>query len=722
MAEALALFASVLTIATLIKEIVKRAKTICRASEEFRILQEQVEDFGILVRKMTDQQAKIDDQATETALHRATQTLGQLDNIIKNDLLREHNSTIRVGRRAWARNRSMVLRLQDTLKENRLSLLAAMSANNMSSSKKSSAIASNQDRRLVGIQHIVSTTHQAILSQSTAIDSILQILSGGRSDPAGPLERSPSFFPEAYTNVNRLPMSGLIVIHSYQKEMFKDCMTNSYDIFLIKSSRRWYRISTTVHIYRSSVYWTATQLSSQERIYADAHGKMAGSAVLPYSLQSRIQLLLTAEELDRVARFNLSLSDGREIQISRSECHLPSAKTLTELSNSVVAAWGFIDDLGCARYSENEVIRVQVLRAPFQFLSCLNGRAVVEHVFDSPGPNGQMIYNIRVLHCMKGNDFFAQLAGVVVDHKSMRMKSVLIEYSQATRSLEQMAQLQGVPWAKRERWARQLVEGVSQLHHNGFVAGTLYCCESPVVIDATEKLQFRCLKSKFNMGRTRGDWYPPEFRYLQTRSTDTREADCPDVTSKADIFKLGAVLWLLAENPSRMSNSPSCIRAQCAGQSRICNQQSHFSTIDLPPLPDDVPLYYREMIGACRAREPNDRPAARVLLKMFPSSYSAPILEHVLHPNTGFDSMPENLVGMGYCNYCQVRPLPLPFFHCNVCIRGNFDMCQRCYDQKYHCYEESHLLVEMIGRNGMVIPGRYFSSVDNTGSRNIIQL
>jgi hypothetical protein len=48
--------------------------------------------------------------------------------------------------------------------------------------------------------------------------------------------------------------------------------------------------------------------------------------------------------------------------------------------------------------------------------------------------------------------------------------------------------------------------------------------------------------------------------------------------------------------------------------------ESHIDPIALPRLPENIPLYYRDIIDACRAEEPNERPAAWRLLELFPST------------------------------------------------------------------------------------------------------
>ncbi|KAL8901605.1 MAG: hypothetical protein Q9207_005117 [Kuettlingeria erythrocarpa] len=559
MAEAVALFASVITIVALVKDGVRRVRTFFRASEELVALQEQVGDFAALVSDIKDHHAGPAPQTVTTALFRATLTLEHMHSIIKTKVLREQNVTARTFRRAWARNRTNVFRLQDALKENRLNLLAAMSANNLDSSRQSAMTALDQDQRLVDIQRTVLSTHLAVISQSTAMNHVLQSISGrsrarhleqaSPCQPASPLEPWGNFFPETYTIEDRFPVR-LFIIYSYQQSLFGESKTNWYKLFLMKSPREWYRCTVSVNIHRSSVYWASTKVESQKDV-TSGRTIVSCNASLPYTLQIRMQALLAAKELTDDVHFNLSLSDRYNNQNGPWELRGQMNPVPTRDICNGLEAWGFIEDLGCPRYHEIEVTQVEVLEAPNRFLSCLRGRMVMEIRFIDAFPGSELLYNIRVLHCMSESDLFTRLIGVVVDEQKMQFKSLLLDYPQATRCLDQMARIEGLPWHQREKWAQQLVKGVHQLHSKGFVAGILFSNKSPVLIDATQTIQFWRLKNKFQPGRWLGDCcYPPEFRYVQSIPRDTRDEDCPDVTSKADIFRLGSVLWLLAENPS----------------------------------------------------------------------------------------------------------------------------------------------------------------------------
>lgn len=46
-----------------------------------------------------------------------------------------------------------------------------------------------------------------------------------------------------------------------------------------------------------------------------------------------------------------------------------------------------------------------------------------------------------------------------------------------------------------------------------------------------------------------------------------------------------------------------------------------------------------------------------------------------------------------FCSHCGERPLKL-YFNCEICQDGNFDLCQSCKNNQFHCGEKSHTLSE----------------------------
>ena len=243
-------------------------------------------------------------------------------------------------------------------------------------------------------------------------------------------------------------------------------------------------------------------------------------------------------------------------------------------------------------------------------------------------------------------------------------------------------------------------------------------------MDITDTVQFWSFKKKLVPGRKIGAYYPPELCHVRNRSPTISEADIPCVTPKTDIFHLGLLLWLMAENKPITGASPVCMREGCDTLKARCCDLSHAEPIALPQLPDNVPLYYRNIVKLCRAEKPSDRPAARELLGMFPVASNVPE-QPMLRELHSYDmgTLGEALqVAKLTCSICAERQLPLPVFHCKVCDIDDFDLCQACFTGGAHCYDNDHLLVELgkIGRR--TVARKYHSCVKSSGIRDVIDL
>ena len=492
----------------------------------------------------------------------------------------------------------------------------------------------------------------------------------------------------------------------------------------MKSQRQWCRLSISIKIHRSSVYWLATT-ASQYEYNARETTPLVGQASLPNSLSIKIKQLLQAEDLAENGEFHLSLTGENSLCRQYYRSNPNSSFTTARSSSTGFNVLGFLDDLGCPRFYEKEVTQVELLDPPRSFVSCIGGRLVYEVKFVNSGPSCELLYSIRVLHCMKGRFGFTGLVGIVVDDVGKRLKSYLIEIPRARLSLLRSLGDQALEWGLREKWAKQLVEGISELHSKGFVVGTLFSGRSPVVLDESNTLSFWYLKSRFHVGRPRTNgYYPPEFRHLGKLSRTISEDECPTLTSKTDIYHLGVILWLLAENSPHMNTRPWCIRERCNEGAGLCCDETHLDPTILPELPQSVPSYYREIVNACRAQDPNARPAARRLLERFPPTSETVLTKRGTgDPNsTDLAVIGGSLIGTVNCDKCRSRYLQLPFFHCNTCETGDFDLCWACYEKGIHCFNEDHSLVEMRKVAGLIVPGSYHSSVKNSGKRDILEL
>ena len=147
-----------------------------------------------------------------------------------------------------------------------------------------------------------------------------------------------------------------------------------------------------------------------------------------------------------------------------------------------------------------------------------------------------------------------------------------------------------LPWARREKWARQIVYGLSEIHEAGFTHGSLSL--SHVLIDDVDEIKL------ISPGARRCDegWVAPEFLPLIRNNDFQRVSGQPSVES--ELYQLGMVLWALATQDDQPEKQKRPLRF---GES------------------SDVPFWYRYMVETCL----NDRPSLRIpstqLLSMFPS-------------------------------------------------------------------------------------------------------
>ncbi|KAL9102357.1 MAG: hypothetical protein Q9163_002479 [Psora crenata] len=232
-----------------------------------------------------------------------------------------------------------------------------------------------------------------------------------------------------------------------------------------------------------------------------------------------------------------------------------------------------------------------------------------------------MLYPIHVLHCMNGSPGFTKLIGIVTDDNRKYLKSYLIELPRARWNMLQMAENSSISWERREKWAAQLVRGISRIHAHSFVVGGLH-------MDGSRYRQHGLGAILVVQGEVRdgtGAYYPPEYLHVRAMPSTVDKAASPYLTSKTVIFHLGLMLWLLAENKPETHTSPLCRRMECnrreyegKDNNNTCDL-SHAEPIALPPLPESIPKYFRDIVDACRREDPGTRPTAREILEMFPS-------------------------------------------------------------------------------------------------------
>ena len=137
----------------------------------------------------------------------------------------------------------------------------------------------------------------------------------------------------------------------------------------------------------------------------------------------------------------------------------------------------------------------------------------------------------------------------------------------------------------------------------------------------------------------------------------------------------------------------------------------------LPPLPDDIPEYYREIVTSCRLEHPIQRPSARELLDKLLAEQ--PHYQSKDIPNVASDDAPDPGRQMR-CNICQSIGLK-HYYHCDTCDGADYDICHKCFGKGLHCLDPSHFILEYFADSESA-PGPYFSSVKSSGQRIAMHL
>ncbi|KAL4742343.1 hypothetical protein BDV11DRAFT_181083 [Aspergillus similis] len=231
-----------------------------------------------------------------------------------------------------------------------------------------------------------------------------------------------------------------------------------------------------------------------------------------------------------------------------------------------------------------------------------------------PGPDtvDEFLYEINALHALQGTPNVIQVEGIVVDDRQEVVKGLLISFAEKGALVDILYEYRGtISWERRERWARQIVHGLCEIHEAGYVQGDFTL--SNIVVDANDDAKIIDINRR---GCPVG-WEPPEI----AAKIESNQRISMYIGVKTDLFQLGMTLWALAmeeDEPER--------------------QRRPFVLDGDVPVPD----YYRRLVSICLSPIPRQRLSAKELLALFP-------------PETGtFDQLPRmqshTSIGVGLHN------------------------------------------------------------------------
>lgn len=266
---------------------------------------------------------------------------------------------------------------------------------------------------------------------------------------------------------------------------------------------------------------------------------------------------------------------------------------VTEDVNEIIPypAVHLVKHLSCHQYKESELHFDEHMSG---FVYRVN---VGEHTWikkEIPGPDSvdEFLYEVNALSELVDAENVIQLKGLVVNEDKSLIKGLLLSYADQGALIDiiydsKEGHIPHVQWDRRERWAKQIVRGLSNIHEAGFVQGDFTL--SNIVINENDQAQIIDINRR---GCPVG-WESPEMVPL----VESGQRLSMYIGVKSDLYQLGMVLWALAMEKDEPERQPR--------------------PLNLDDAEADVPNYYRNLASKCLAEKSKQRLAAKDLLALF---------------------------------------------------------------------------------------------------------
>lgn len=246
-----------------------------------------------------------------------------------------------------------------------------------------------------------------------------------------------------------------------------------------------------------------------------------------------------------------------------------------------------IQHMRCRRIKESE-LQFDSHLSGFVYKVEVNNQVLIKKEIPGPDTIDEFLYEINALNRLRYAENVIQFYGVVVDDKEEYVKGLLISYAEQGALIDLLYDHNHtLPWHTRERWARQIVNGLAEIHEAGFVQGDFTLSNIVINDDGDAKI------IDINRRGCPVGWEPPEATPL----IESNQRISMYIGVKSDLFQLGMVLWALATQEDEPETHGRPLRIPA----------------DIP-----VPLWYRQMVAICLSEDPRRRLQAVQLASMFP--------------------------------------------------------------------------------------------------------
>ena len=236
-----------------------------------------------------------------------------------------------------------------------------------------------------------------------------------------------------------------------------------------------------------------------------------------------------------------------------------------------------IAHLDCPKIRESQ-LRFDSHLSGFVYKVYHQDKIYIKKEIPSPDTVDEFLYEINALYALRDSNTVIRFGGCIVDENSEKVKGLLISYAPKGALIDILYSERGkTPWRVRERWARQIVAGLADIHEAGYVQGDFTL--SNIVVDDEDNAKIIDINRR---GCPVG-WEPPEI----TRMIEGLQRIGIYIGVKSDIFQLGMCLWGIAME----NDEPEYER-------RPLNLN-----VALP----DVPQYFKDLVNLCLDERPQNR-------------------------------------------------------------------------------------------------------------------
>ena len=434
--------------------------------------------------------------------------------------------------------------------------------------------------------HIANSTQDESLP-STSIDTTGVNATGNRSD------LSPLQIPDYDDQIpliddDRPPQGDNIDKATLQEEYDRRWILNLSMHFRDKSNREKFFVTYA----EKSTQWRRLTVSLDYR-NAPEESLEADLSTLHYQRDKSLRIYeAIRDSLPDIQYYDTVTNLKLETTADDGQLHVHVREDANEIVNW--PAISFFDHIQCPRFNETS-LEFDSHLSGFVYKVRLAGRVVIKKEIPGPETVDEFLYEVNALDSLHDSKHVVQLEGLVTDDRGELVKGLLISYASKGALVDMIYDFRGtssLPWHRREKWAQQIVSGLADIHEAGFVQGDFTL--SNIVIDEDDNAQIIDINRR---GCPVG-WESPELNKL----IDSGQRISMSIGVKTDLFQLGMVLWALAEEvdePERVERP-------------------------LPPIIDEVPHYFHDIVDTCLSERPQGRKGAIHLLRRFPSTAGQP--------------------------------------------------------------------------------------------------